>query len=122
MTGDQLIARFVDLRLSRNRVKRERDGLLCERNENGEYVGLDNLGMPVFSQPCWKAARKRTEPTPYSDGGVFYLDPPPAQWCASCQRREVLTESLRLLVRQHAGALRGLVRRGKAVIATEITR
>ena len=120
MTGDDLIEAFVRIRLARNRVLTQRDGLLCERHETGELVELDTTDMPVFSEPCWKAARKRTEPTPYSDGDRLYIDPPPSQWCQSCQQREALTDQYRVLVRQHAGALRGLIRRGKTLIAPEL--
>lgn len=129
MTSDELVERWMRIRQERDRVRRDRDARHCERAElvTRAYYGavaeaqtdpLATFELPEPSQPepCWKAARKWTGPTPHSDGGVFYLDPPIVAWCLPCQERQALNDQLRVLVRQHAGALRGLVARGKSLL------
>lgn len=110
-TGDELIERWAKVRRQRDRVRRERDARVCERE-----TMVESEDNPTLLDPCWKAARKWTGPTPYSEGGQFYLDPPIASWCLPCQERQALTDQLRVLSRQHAGALRGLISRGKVLL------
>lgn len=122
-----VVRRFVEARETRNRLKDERDACFCERAEPSLQPGYamvmdpdDDMPRdtpPSQPEPCWKAARKRTPVTPYSDGGKFYLDPPMSEWCQTCQRRQVASDAYRKSVTAHAGALRGLIRHGKSIIS-----
>lgn len=133
-SSDELLREFVAIRGRRDELRRDRAGLFCERAEVSpdDYAdaaaeakqnpcNIFELPQPTKAEPCWKAARKwanddRYEPDP--ERRRFYLDPPPSEWCASCQRRQVVSDAYREAVRQHGGALRGLLRRGRALQAT----
>ncbi len=123
MTSEDVVRRFVQARLARNTAKDARDACLCERhsesrtlfdfNAAGEFVCQPPA---IQEEPCWKAARKRTEVTPWDDGGKFYLDPPMSEWCETCRRRQGLAAEYTRAVRAHAGALRGLIRHGRTLL------
>jgi hypothetical protein len=120
-----VVKRYVAARVERDRLKAERDGCFCERAEPALQPGyvmeidgddLPREAAPTQAEPCWKMARKRTQPTPYSDGGEFYLDPPMAEWCETCRRRQAASDAYKVAVRAHAGALRGLLRHGRKLM------
>lgn len=127
-SSDELLREFVAIRARRDALRRERSGLFCERAEPVSPVDMadaaseakgDPLATFVFPEPtqeeaCWKAARKWDADSYKSR---FYLDPPPSKWCATCQRRQVVSDAYRVAVRAHAGALRGLLARGRALDA-----
>lgn len=134
-SSDRLLVEFITARDLRDRLKRERDGCFCERAEpmtprdyedaaaeaQTDPLATFEFPQPTQAEPCWKAARKWTPETPYSNGGKFYHDPPMSEWCATCQRRQKASEDYREAVRRHAGALRGLIRRGKSLAAKTVT-
>lgn len=124
-SSDTLVAEYAHARLVRDDLRRQRGACFCERAEPVSHIDhaeaaseakTDPLATFVFpeqtqDEACWKAARKWED-----DFGArrtrFYFDPPLAEWCATCRRRQELTEQLREAVRRHAGALRGLLARG----------
>jgi hypothetical protein len=125
-SSDDLLREFFLARHDRNRLRSERAGLLCERSEAMTLDAVEDacakeLADPLWNgslhvheakEPCWKAARKWEE-TNYRSR--FYFDPPMAEWCETCRRRQEVSDAYRASVRKHGGALRGLLRRGKAV-------
>jgi hypothetical protein len=125
-SSDELIREYAATRQHRDRLRRERAGLFCERAEpvtaddyrdaqaEAQSDPLAEFEFPQTTQPeaCWKAARKWDD-TRYRTR--FYFDPPPSQWCESCRRRQSVNDAYRAAVRRHGGALRGLIARGKAV-------
>jgi hypothetical protein len=131
-TSDALLVRFAQVRAQRNALRAERDSCFCLRAEpvtpqdmadaaseaHDDVLATFEFPQPEQPQPCWKAARKWRDDGPDARSG-FVLDPPPAQWCEPCQRREVLTQQLRSAVQAHGGALRGLLRRGCALAMKE---
>ena len=112
-SSDELVRDFYAVRSLRNRLRVERGGLFCER---AEPLGVNADLEPVpatQAEPCWKAARK------WDDTGSrarFYFDPPPSEWCATCRRRQEVSDAYRESVKRHGGALRGLLRRGRALL------
>ncbi len=126
MTSDDLIRKFADVRALRDRLRWERGGLCCERAEVVSVHDLEDamaeaksdplatfeLPQPTQAEPCWKAARK-WEDTGYRSR--FYFDPPQSEWCESCRKRQAVSDAYRATVRQHGGALRGLLARAKVL-------
>jgi hypothetical protein len=115
--SDALIRDFYAIRTLRNRLKSERDSLLCERHERAELPeGFDwDTPLPEPKPPCWKAARQWERDRDGEPTRRFYLDPPPSEWCAACRRRQEVSDAYRESVRRHGGALRGLLRRGRVL-------
>lgn len=118
--SDRLLVRFITRRDLRDRLRDERDSLYCERAEPVTQIdpATDLPIQPTQEQPCWKMARKFRDNDSYR--AAMYFDPPEAEWCSNCRRREDVTADLRDAVRSHAGALRGLIRRGKSLAAKGI--
>lgn len=128
-----VVRRFCAARARRDRLRRERAECFCERAEPMSPVAFEDaaaeaildpiitlrLPQPTQEEPCWKAARQWTPPTPYSDGGKLYYDPPMSAWCEPCRRRQRVNDELREAIRAHAGALRGLIAHGKTLIRQE---
>lgn len=124
-SSQELIEAFVFAHLERKRLRSQRDACYCERAEpvsRSDYEDAaaesrhDPMATFEFPQPtqdaaCWKAARQWQDRGP--DEGRMYFIPPPSEWCATCQRRQTLTEALRAIAVRRAGALRGLIARGK---------
>lgn len=126
---DDIVREFWAVRTLRDKLRAERAGLLCERAETVTQADIedaqaeaqnDPLAVIVFPahrepmEPCWKAARK------WEDDGYrsrFYFDPPQSKWCETCRKRQAVSDAYRESVRKHGGALRGLLRRGKALAA-----
>jgi hypothetical protein len=124
-SSDELIREFVVIREHRDRLRRERAGLFCSRAEPvteddyreaqaeaqaGQVAGFE-FPQATQEQACWKAARK------WDDTGYrarLYFNPPMSEWCEHCRRRQAVNDAYREAVRRHAGALRGLIARGKA--------
>lgn len=131
-TSDAMLMRFAEVRQTRDRLRAERDNCFCRLAEPVTPLDMadaaaeahdDPLATFVFPsptqvEPCWKAARKWRDDGPDARSG-FYLDPPISEWCEPCQRREALTTQLRSAVQAHGGALRGLLRRGRALCARD---
>lgn len=125
-SSDELLREFYQIRATRNRLRRERGACFCLRAEpvtrqdfedaaaERQSDPLATFEFPEPTQPeaCWKHARTWEE-TDYR--ARFYFDPPQSEWCEPCRRRQELTEAYREAVRRHGGALRGLLRRGKAL-------
>lgn len=117
-TSDDLVRDFYAIRKQRDRLKAERDSLLCERHELGvpDDWDWDKGGIRARAgDPCWKSARRWERDRDGEPTRRFYFDPPPAEWCAACRRRQNASDAYRATVKRHGGALRGLLRRGKAL-------
>lgn len=115
-SSDELLREFAVIRAHRDRLRRERAALFCER---AEAVLVDPHTFESLpreqDEPCWKAARRWDDS---QSRARFYFDPPTSQWCASCQRRQIVSDAYREAVKRHAGALRGLLARGKGQLLT----
>lgn len=109
-TTAEIVRRFVAIRDARDAMKKERNASVCERE-----TMVESEGNPTLLEPCWKAARKFTPVTPYSDGGQLYYDPPTSEWCQSCQRRQHASDAYKKLSQAHGGALRGLIRHARTL-------
>lgn len=121
-TADDLVREFYAVRALRNRLREERDSLLCERTESGPPADFDwdsGGSLPEVGPPCWKAARQWERDRDGEPTRHFYFDPPESEWCANCRRRQHVSDAYRETVRRHAGALRGLLRRGKTLSGTQ---
>lgn len=128
---DAIVMAFAAARKERDRLRYERAGLLCERveatNDLDTYEAAASARPAVMhelagagndpGEPCWKAARRWKDNGPYSP--TFYFDPPPAEWCDTCQRRQVVSDAYREAVRKHGGALRAVIARGLAIAKAE---
>lgn len=112
MSGDALLARYAESRYVRDSLKSGRDACLCERHE---AIGQDGTG-----EACWKAAREWTDNVAWNGEPTgarsFRFNPPIMEWCETCQRRQALTDQLRLAVKSHAAAKRAVLQRGRALI------
>lgn len=96
-SSDELLMNFARIRRTRNLLREKRSGFTCARECGDSFAPL---------KPCWKEARM--------DDGEFQLDEMDA-WCQSCRDREATNTQLLHAIREHAGALRGLLRRGHAL-------
>jgi hypothetical protein len=127
-SSDVLLARFVRVRELRDKIRADRDACFCLRAEpvtptdmadaaseaHDDVLATFEFPQPTQAEPCWKAARKWEDDGPHRNGG-FRLDPPISEWCEPCRQRQALTQRLRAAVNEHGGALRGLIRRGRAL-------
>lgn len=121
-SSDHLVRDFYAIRKLRDDLLRERNSLLCERNEAGppDDWDWDNGGvLPEHGEPCWKTARRWHRDEDGEPTRGFYFDPLPSAWCASCQQRQKASDGYRDAVRRHGAALRGLMVRGAAVLRRE---
>jgi hypothetical protein len=121
-SSDEMIRDFWAVRALRDRLRTERASLVCDQEMAHEaaLTGTDwdspIAVSPVPPEPCWKAARK------WRDDGYrskFYFDPPQSEWCENCRKRQAVSDAYRAAVRAHGGALRGLLRRGKALASPQ---
>ena len=117
-SSDAMIADFVAARALRDKLRSERGACLCERSEQPDdaaiQAALEGPDPIEAGEPCWKAARQ-WDNNPEHYRARFHFDPPMSEWCATCQRRQALTIQLREAITKHAGALRGLMRRGQVL-------
>jgi hypothetical protein len=117
-----MLRNFALVRSERDRLRRERAAFVCTRGEVNQAdvddarseAQRDPTASVVIQPttqdgPCWKLARVMDPETER-----MKFDPPIAEWCASCRRRENVTAQLRHASMKHGGALRGLLRRGTA--------
>lgn len=125
-SSDELIREFGSIRSERDRLRALRGGLLCQRAElvsrsDYEDAAAEQKAEPwarfafpqaTQAEPCWKAARRWREG---HNRAEFYFDPAPSEWCESCRQRQAATDAYRVAVRQHGGALRGLLRRARTL-------
>ena len=104
MTSDELLRRFAAVRGKRDKLRSERAACTCERQGANGYETQDG--------PCWKTLRVFKEDI---QQWIFHT----ARWCASCRRRHEMHEALRQASREHGTALRGLLRRGHALLGVK---
>lgn len=116
ITADALLSRYASTRDLRDKIRRARDGCLCQLHEGVDIV--DGVPEPQIGEPCWKAARKwdREFADEYGKPVPFRFDPPISEWCATCRQRQAYTEQLRASVREHAAAKRSVLQRGRALV------
>ena len=102
MTSDDLLRRFAKIRRRRDLLRRERAGCHCQRRDGNEVY-------PTQDGPCWKALR-------FFDEEYEMWKFPTETWCGTCRKRQQVHEQLRMVTQQHGAALRGLLRRGYALL------
>ena len=97
-SSDTLLREFAAVRRIRDRLRRERRSYHCQEAEQ----------YPPEGKACWKQWC-------YDDEmGESYQDM--SSWCDNCRAREKAHRLLRVVMRRHGGALRGLLRRGAGLL------
>ena len=103
MTIDELLRKFADIGRRRDKLRRDRTACQCQRQRP------ETDGHSPQDGPCWKSLRSFDK-----DYQMWKL--PTETWCSSCRKRQTIHEHLRMVSQQHGAALRGLLRRGYALL------
>ncbi len=104
-------ARWIRARDERDRLEKERNEILCAH----ERMEQSKEGWPFRAgDACWKFTFEHEDP----DGGRWYTNREPDEWCENCRRRTELHQQY-VRARARAASLRGALTRA-CVKAAEV--
>lgn len=96
---EQAAMRWIEARIERDRLEKERDGILCAHEKIVEHSETGLFGLPPYTwearegTACWKGHYADEDRHGVDRGWVTHREP--EEWCEPCKARQALHERYR---------------------------